>query len=96
VVDGEIVAVDRRGVSRFQLVQRRTLDEEVHPAFAIFDCLERSGVELLPRPLVERRRALEAIVPSRRGIPMRARRLPANGLTAYRLVQKQWLGGRHW
>ncbi len=93
VVDGEIVAVDRRGVSRFQLLQRRTLDEEVHPAFAIFDCLERSGVELLRRPLAERRRALEAIVPSRRGILMRARRLPANGLTAYRLAQKHgWEG----
>ena len=93
VVDGEIVALDRRGVSRFQLLQRRTLGEEVHPAFAIFDCLERSGVELLRRPLAERRRALEAIVPSGRGVLMRARRLPPNGLTAYRLAQKHgWEG----
>ena len=93
VLDGEIVAFDRRGVSRFQLLQRRALGESIHPVFAIFDCLEQAGVKLLRRPLARRRRALEAIVPSGRGVLIRARRLPPNGFTAYRVAQKRgWEG----
>ncbi|OLE36676.1 MAG: hypothetical protein AUG00_09930 [Candidatus Rokubacteria bacterium 13_1_20CM_2_70_7] len=93
MLDGEIVAFDRHGVSRFQLLQRRALGERIRPAFPIFDCLERDGVELLGRPLAERRRALETIVPPRRGVLLRARRLPPNGLTAYRVAQKRgWEG----
>ena len=93
VLDGEIVAFDRHGVSRFQLLQRRALGERVHPVFAIFDCLERAGVTLLRRPLAERRRVLEALGLPRRGVQMRARRLPPNGLTAYRIAQKRgWEG----
>jgi bifunctional non-homologous end joining protein LigD len=92
VLDGEIVAFDRHGVSRFQLLQRRALGERIHPVFAIFDCLERDGVGLQRQPLAERRRALEAIVP-RHGVPMRARRLPPNGLTAYRIAQRRGLEG---
>jgi len=93
VLDGEIVAFDRHGVSRFQLLQRRAQGERIHPVFAIFDCLERDGVSLLRRSLAERRQALEAIVPSRRGDLMRARRLPPSGRTAYRIAQKHgWEG----
>jgi len=93
VLDGEIVALDRHGVSRFQLHQRRSLGEEIRPAFAIFDCLERGGVALLRQPLAERRQAVEAIVPSRPGVLIRARRLPADGLAAYRVAQRHgWEG----
>jgi len=93
VLDGEIVAFDRRGVSRFQLLQRRAQGERVHPVFAIFDCLERDGVSLLRRSLAERRSALETIVPARRGDLVRARRLPPDGLAAYRRAQERgWEG----
>ncbi len=93
VLDGEIVAFDRRGISRFQLLQRRGVDPRVHPVLAVFDCLEREGVPLLRRPLAERRRAVEALVPRRRGALMRARRLPSDGLAAYRVAQKRgWEG----
>lgn len=93
VLDGEIVAFDRHGISRFQLLQRRGLGARVDPVLAIFDRLEGDGVALLRRPLAERRRALEAIVPPRRGVLMRARRLPPDGLTAYRLAQRRgWEG----
>jgi bifunctional non-homologous end joining protein LigD len=93
VLDGEVVAFDRHGVSRFQLLQRRALGEPVRPVFVIFDCLEREGIGLLRRPLTERQRALQATVPRRRGMLMRARRLPDNGLTAYHIAQKRgWEG----
>jgi bifunctional non-homologous end joining protein LigD len=93
VVDGEIVALDRRGVSRFQFLQRRAVGGASRPAFAVFDCLERDGVALLERPLAERRRAVEALVPSRPGVLMRSRRLAPDGLAAYRLAQRRsWEG----
>lgn len=55
--DGEIVAFDAHGVSRFQLLQRRALGESVRPTFAAFDCPARGGTRLLDRPLRDRRRA---------------------------------------
>ena len=93
VLDGEIVAFDRRGVSRFQLLQRRAQGERIHPAFAIFDCLERAGIELLRRSLAERRRALEAVVGPRHAVLLRARRPASDGLAAYRIAQRRgWEG----
>jgi bifunctional non-homologous end joining protein LigD len=93
VLDGEIVAFDHRDVSRFQLLQRRAQGERIEAALAIFDCLERGGVGLLRRPLTERRRALEAIVPQHRGTLLRARRLPPDGLAAYWIAQQRgWEG----
>jgi bifunctional non-homologous end joining protein LigD len=93
VLDGEIVAFDRQGVSRFQLLQRRSLGEPINLVFAVFDCLERDAAGLLERPLAERRRAVEAMVPARHGVLMQARRLPRNGLTAYRSARRRgWEG----
>lgn len=93
VLDGEIVAFDRQGVSRFQLLQRRALDSKILPLFALFDCLERNGEDLLKRPLAERREALEAIVPAGHPWLIRSRRLSPNGLTAYEgAKEKGWEG----
>jgi bifunctional non-homologous end joining protein LigD len=93
VLDGEIVAFDRRGISRFQLLQRRAMGERIEPAFAIFDCLERNGEVLLRAPLSQRRRALEAIVPRRGNGLLHARRVGPDGLTAYRTAQRHgWEG----
>jgi bifunctional non-homologous end joining protein LigD len=92
VLDGEIVAFDARGVSRFQLLQRRGDDRRARPRFVVFDCLEREGGGLLRKPLSERRELLEALVP-RRGVVMRARRLGQDGLAAYRIAQERGFEG---
>src|SRR5262249_4490802 len=91
VLDGEIVAFDRHDVSRFQLLQRRAIGEDIHPTFAVFDCLEHDGGLLVDRPLRERRRAVEALVPKRGGAIMRSRRLTRDGLAAYHTAER-----RHW
>jgi bifunctional non-homologous end joining protein LigD len=93
VLDGEIVIFDHHDVSRFQLLQRRAMGEPLRPVFAIFDCLARDGVRLLRRPLAERRRALEAVIPAGRNVLMRSRRLPGDGFRAYRTAQAHgWEG----
>jgi bifunctional non-homologous end joining protein LigD len=92
-LDGEIVALDAHGVSRFQRLQRRGGSAADRTRYAIFDCLERDGASLLRRPLAERRRELEALVPARGGVLMRSRRLRGDGLAAYRTAQQRgWEG----
>src|SRR5882724_3975938 len=63
VLDGEIVALDHAGHSRFQLLQRRD-----HPGarpnlvYYLFDLLHLDGQSLLERPLEERRKQLVALL----------------------------------
>jgi bifunctional non-homologous end joining protein LigD len=45
VLDGELVVFDPKGVSRFQLLQRRGAGGRTE--YAVFDLLERDGVSLL-------------------------------------------------
>ena len=93
VLDGEIVVFDRKGVSRFQLLQRHELERKLQPIYAVFDCLEVYGREILTKPLAERRRTLEKIVPARHPLLMRSRLLSVNGLLAYREAKRKgWEG----
>lgn len=63
VLDGEIVALDEHGRSRFQLLQGRGLPGRRSPiAYYAFDLLHQDGRSLLNAPLEERQRALAALV----------------------------------
>jgi bifunctional non-homologous end joining protein LigD len=88
LLDGEVVAFDRKLVSRFQLLQQG----QVPYVYMVFDCLYRGGRDLRSRPLPERRNALEeAIGDAERLFP--SRRLAANGLKAYEAAKKKgWEG----
>jgi bifunctional non-homologous end joining protein LigD len=93
VLDGELVALDRSGVSRFQRLQRRGDGGGTGSRFAVFDCLERDGKPLLELPLRERRRALEALIPARRGVLLRSRRLTKGGLAGFETAEERgWEG----
>jgi bifunctional non-homologous end joining protein LigD len=88
LLDGEAVAFDRKLVSRFQLLQKG----ESPVVYAVFDCLWLDGRDLRDAPLAERRAALEcAIAGSERLFP--ARRLPRDGLAAYRAAQRKGFEG---
>jgi bifunctional non-homologous end joining protein LigD len=90
VLDGELVVFDPKGVSRFQLLQRRGAGGRT--AYAVFDLLERDGVSLLKRPLKERRRALEGSIGGRGRLRL-SRRLGKNGAKALETARsKQWEG----
>lgn len=90
VLDGELVVFDPKGVSRFQLLQRR--GSGARTAYAVFDLLECDGRSLLKRPLNERRAALEGIVEDRPPLRL-SRRLTKDGAKAYALAQKRsWEG----
>ena len=63
VMDGEMVAVDAAGRSRFQLLQNResAADRPVI-LYYVFDLMHRDGESLLSLPLEERRKALASLL----------------------------------
>ena len=58
IIDGEIVAMDDQGRSRFQLLQQRQLGGPAPILYYAFDLLHRDGRSLLDEPFEERRRQL--------------------------------------
>jgi bifunctional non-homologous end joining protein LigD len=89
LLDGEVVAFDSRGVSRFQLLQRG----DVPHTFAVFDCLYRNGRDLRREALSMRRRELEAAIGKASKELFPSARLAENGLEAYRIAKRRGLEG---
>jgi bifunctional non-homologous end joining protein LigD len=83
VLDGEIAIFDRQLISRFEWLRARPKHElATPPMYMVFDLLKLAGDNLRPRPLRERRQALEQLAADRQ-LVMPTRRLPANGLEAW-------------
>jgi bifunctional non-homologous end joining protein LigD len=62
VIDGEVVALDEKGRSSFQLLQAREMDGRQSPIYYyVFDLLQAAGKNLTGLPL-ERRKALLAVL----------------------------------
>jgi bifunctional non-homologous end joining protein LigD len=62
VIDGEIVALDEQGHSRFQLLQQRGKGTRPPIVYYVFDLLHHDGRSLLRTPIEERQMALEVLV----------------------------------
>ena len=93
VVDGELVALDAKGVSRFQLLQRRGAAGASPTRYAVFDLLILQGESLMKRPLAERRAALERLVARAGGPLLISRRMVRDGRAAYREAKRlRWEG----
>jgi bifunctional non-homologous end joining protein LigD len=88
LLDGEVVAFDRKLVSRFQLLQQGN----VPYVYAVFDCLYRNGSDLRNAPLSLRRAAVEeAIGKTDHLFP--SRRLDSNGKKAYGQAKRRGYEG---
>jgi len=89
VVDGEIVAMDEKGVPRFQLLQGGTNKERVF----VFDVLWLEGEDLRKKPYVERRAILEKLLKRAPAGVELARKLDMPGIDALREVARDgWEG----
>jgi bifunctional non-homologous end joining protein LigD len=92
LLDGEVVAFDRGGVSRFQLLQNLAGT----PHYAVFDCLYLDGRDLRRDPLAVRRAALEKLLgkPSgKRPVLFVSARLAGDGLKAYGIAKRKGFEG---
>lgn len=88
LLDGEVVAFDKQRISRFQLLQ----EGSAATTYAVFDCLYTPGRDLRGEPLTIRRAAAEAAIDNVKGL-MISRRLPDNGLQAYKIAKKKGYEG---
>jgi bifunctional non-homologous end joining protein LigD len=88
LLDGEVVAFDKRLVSRFQLLQQG----EVPQVYAVFDCLYRAGRDLRGEALPARRAEVQAAIGNAERL-FPSRRLPSDGRKAFEVArQKGWEG----
>jgi bifunctional non-homologous end joining protein LigD len=61
VIDGELVALDAKGISRFQLLQN-VLNTKAPLVYCVFDLLFLDGKDLRKKPLVEETWSLTACI----------------------------------
>ena len=88
LLDGEVVAFDRKGISRFQLLQ----EGSTATAYAVFDCLWSSGRDLRHEPLEIRRPAAESAIDKVKGLII-SRRLADDGWEAFQVAKKRGYEG---
>jgi bifunctional non-homologous end joining protein LigD len=91
VIDGELIALDRAGRSRFQLLQN-ALNTKARLVYCVFDILFLDGKDLRKRPLLERKAALSGIVPKTPLIRYSTHR-PEHGVALFKQAKKQKLEG---
>jgi bifunctional non-homologous end joining protein LigD len=88
LLDGEVVAFDGKGISRFQLLQ----EGSASTAYAVFDCLYSSGRDLRHEALEIRRPAAESAI-DKAEVLMISRRLAENGLEAFKVAKQKGYEG---
>lgn len=88
LLDGEVVVLDKQGVSRFQLLQQGG----EKPAYMVFDCLFHEGKDLRREPLSTRRAEMEKSIGSSH-VLLASHRLAVNGLEAFRIAPRRGYEG---
>ena len=91
VIDGELVALDRTGRSRFQLLQN-ALNTKARLVYCVFDLLFLDGTDMRTLPLLARKEALVGLVPESAHIRYSAHRA-ANGKKFFAEAKRKKLEG---
>jgi bifunctional non-homologous end joining protein LigD len=91
VIDGELVAIGKDGVSHFQLLQN-ALRHEAKLLYCVFDLMFENGVDLRKQPLLERKKRLKAILPRDKLIAFSGHR-KANGRKFFAEAERKGLEG---
>ena len=87
LLDGEAVAFDAQGLSKFQLLQGGHAS-----TYAVFDCLYENGRDLRGEPLSMRRQIMEHAMGAG-SVLLPSRRLDANGMVAFEQARKRGMEG---
>lgn len=86
VIDGELVALDSRGRSRFQLLQNAR-NTRAHLVYYVFDLPFLNGRNLRRSPLIERKRLLKTLLTPSKVIRF-SRHIKRNGKAAFRAARR--------
>jgi bifunctional non-homologous end joining protein LigD len=92
VLDGEVVAVDEVGRSRFRLLQDFRRTGRGRLIYYVFDLLHLDGRDLRPLPLVHRKQILAELIG---GLPrvLLSEHIPDQGVGLYRAAEEMGLEG---
>lgn len=63
VIDGEVVVLDENGKPSFQKLQQFGMTRNLPIKYYLFDCLSYNGEDITARPLVDRKKILEKLIP---------------------------------
>jgi bifunctional non-homologous end joining protein LigD len=91
VIDGELVALDAQGISRFQLLQN-ALRAEATLRYCVFDLMFLDAADLRALPLVERKERLRRLLPKHPLLSFSDHR-PEHGTAFFKEAQRQGLEG---
>src|SRR3954453_685579 len=91
VIDGELVAIGKDGVSHFQLLQN-ALRHEAKLLYCAFDLMFADGEDLRALPLVDRKKRLKAILPRHKLIAFSDHR-KGNGMKFFAEAERRHLEG---
>jgi bifunctional non-homologous end joining protein LigD len=91
VLDGELVALDAKGISRFQLLQN-ALRSEARLSYCLFDMMFLGGEDLRSLPLLDRKERLRSVLP---GEPLLAlsEHTPEHGIKLFKEAEESGLEG---
>lgn len=92
VLDGEVVALDRKGNMSFQALQNYLKGEKNSLIYYVFDVLYYAGRDLTKLPLIERKKILKYILPDLANVKY-ADHVEESGKKFYQLALKEGLEG---
>ena len=92
VRDGEIVALDKNGKPHFQLLQQYLQDPNVPICYYVFDCLYVNGKSIEDKPLTERKKILQRLLPKSDVIKY-CDHIDGKGKAFFALAKKEGLEG---
>ncbi len=94
IIDGELVALNAKGISSFQLLQAFELGEQRPPIyFYVFDLLRLKGKDLRGQTLMERKSQLEQVLSQSSGLIRYSASLGENAETLLKQAEKLGLEG---
>ena len=92
ILDGEIVALDKDGKPGFQLLQHYGEDNSIPLCYYVFDCLSVGGKSIESKPLLERKKILQELLPES-DIIRYSDQVEGKGIDFFKLTKQQGLEG---
>ena len=103
ILDGEVVALDEKGLSSFSLMQQRTgmthpgkatkRDASVPIVCYVFDLLYLNGYDLMKAELEQRKNLLRQIIPEGKGFVRFSDHYPSDGNALFTVAREKGLEG---
>lgn len=94
IFDGELVIINKKGLSDFQAMQNYQRDKKGHLHYCIFDLLYWKGKDLRDTPLIERKALLEKILKKSKDPRLvYSDHILSKGKELYKLAQKKHIEG---